>query len=192
MPVRLVLSMWEPWAICTVVVDPLTGRPPKGIESRHFVPNIPPPFDVVIHATKTWNRLIADFVKKPFITDALQSIGYLAADPRPFHAHPDVVPPRGATPIPLGALVGIATVTRIVPAAELLDEWHRMAHERWRREFHLGDYRPGRFGWVLERAAALPEPIPFIGQQTVLYPLPGHYNDQIDVQLYPTDMALGR
>jgi hypothetical protein len=69
--------------------------------------------------------------------------------------------PRGWAPtcnLPLGCLIAVVTVADCVPVEEL---WSTLSEQ----ERAFGNYKPGRFGVILERVERLPEPIPFSGQQ---------------------------
>jgi hypothetical protein len=78
--------------------------------------------------------------------------------------------------LPRGMLVAVAELVDVVPvervdatrcANSALGEW---------AESQLGDYRPGRFAWLLEAVRPLPAPIPCRGRQSLFdvpYPLLG-------------------
>lgn len=163
----LVLSLWQPWATLMVTKDPAHGgRPSKGIETRGWRIQQPLPIRIAIHATKGWNRASAAALDRLPFARALERCGYYPHDPRPFHrASRAFSPPRGLIPIPLGAIVGLATVTACVST----DELFRAGLGDDEAEF--GDYGPGRFGFLTDDCLALKEPVPFTGQQSVLYPL---------------------
>jgi hypothetical protein len=184
-----VLSLWEPHAILTVAIDPLQDppRPAKGIESRHW--NHPVrlglPIDVVIHAAKKLDRENLPLLTQwPFV-DCLERSGYYAGDPRPFTTR-SMPLPRGLKPMPLGALVGVATITRVERSDviqrrfDLLEGTEKM---RAAEEMALGNYTPNRFGLHLENAVAFPEPIPYSGRQDVLYYLDPQMSDLVHEQL---------
>lgn len=171
---RRVLALWQPWASFTVVPSLTTGRRWKGVETRHFTPEkvqreITLPIDVAIHATKKWSPDLRQFCANYTIHQLLKDIGH--RDPRNGY--------ENGTPLPLGAIIGVATIVRVLPAAEWLALW---ATEN-PNEVLLGDYSVGRFGWELADQVDLDEPIPFSGRQDVLYELDPETNARIDAQL---------
>lgn len=58
--------------------------------------------------------------------------------------------------LPLGAVVCIVHLARVERTEEIAPRLSGL-------ERHLGDYRPGRFGWVLDMEFVLPEPVPARG-----------------------------
>lgn len=60
--------------------------------------------------------------------------------------------------VPLGAIVAICELVDVQHTLDL--ETQVSAIERI-----YGDYRPGRFGWMLDNVRSLAEPIPYIGRQ---------------------------
>lgn len=185
---RRVLALWEPWAILTVAHDYTytPSRPPKGVETRHFPPNVSLPCDVVIHATKKWGPDLTALAQSWPFRRCLERVGYYPGDPRRFLQRAGMRGPDGCKPIPLGALIGVATIVRVAPATSFVAEWSRFEDdvaEMHAEEKGLGNYDPGRFGWELANARELPTPIPFSGRQDVLYPLLPCYEEQVDEQL---------
>lgn len=181
--------MWQPHATLTVAFNGAGVHPPrpaKGVETRSWEPWIPVPFDVVIHATKKWTPAFTALVRTWPFRQCLEQGGYHACDPRKFlrdHPH-DAGGWRKW--LPLGALIGVATVVRVAPIASFLAEWSRYedgAAERYAEEVAFGDYSPGRFGWELANARALLRPIPFRGRQEALYEIPSEIDAAIDAQL---------
>ena len=63
-------------------------------------------------------------------------------------------------PMPLGAVVAVARLVDCVLTTRLLDEGNISD-----REYELGNFAPGRFGWKLEIVTVFDEPIPARGQQ---------------------------
>jgi hypothetical protein len=116
----------------------------------------------------------------PF-SDVLREAGVSIEDPRLLDGQRDL---SGRLPLPLGALIGVATIVDVLPSETLLDAWAKDddldAHTV---EIALGNYAPGRFGWVLANQRELPEPIPFTGRQDVLYELAPEYEALVDAQL---------
>lgn len=182
-----VLSLWEPHAILTVARDPLHDppRPAKAIESRHWEPKTELPIDVVIHAAKKLDRDNLPLLTQwPFV-DCLERSGYYAGDPRPFVSR-GLTLPRGLKPVPLGALIGVATITHVENHAAILrrfDGLEGAAKMRAAEEEALGNYTHGRFGLHLANAIAFPEPIPYSGRQDVLYYLDPEMLDRVHEQL---------
>ncbi|WP_242095447.1 ASCH domain-containing protein [Sphingomonas sp. CROZ-RG-20F-R02-07] len=66
------------------------------------------------------------------------------------------IDPRLATP-PLGAILGTVRLVRCEPSEAFS---HISQIERM-----LGNFAPGRFGWILDDVRAFAEPIPFKGAQ---------------------------
>ena len=75
--------------------------------------------------------------------------------------------------LPFGATVAVCTVADCRPTGSFtVDELDTMRapegatldHYKW-NERMMGDFSPGRFGWVLTDVKPLPEPIPFVGRQ---------------------------
>jgi hypothetical protein len=166
-----VLSLWQPWATLCVAKDPATLHPPKQYETRSWEPRRPFPMDVVIHATKKWDRENAMTAVDPGFRVALNRCGFLAG---PTTRTPALYP--NLRPLPMGALIGVATVI-----ACYTTEW--IADALSDEELLFGDYSPGRFAWRLAHVRPLPEPIPFRGRQDALYPLDDYTEELIAKQL---------
>jgi hypothetical protein len=148
-----VLSMWQPWASLCVVPDPAYGgaRPAKSYETRHWRPTYPPPIHVAIHATKK----------------------YLPPE-RGSRMH-DALLRCEIDPVPRGVIIGLATISELIPTEQLLTKWRDGTGEimpEFADEVDFGDYRYGRYAYRLDDVVALPEPIPFKGRQEPLYELP--------------------
>lgn len=62
--------------------------------------------------------------------------------------------------LPLGAVVAVADVVDCVPTEKLIASGGVS-----RQELQFGDYRPERWGWVLENVIALDAPVPAAGKQ---------------------------
>lgn len=67
-----------------------------------------------------------------------------------------------------GCIVAICRVSDVLPTEQLAG--HIPAHEEI-----FGDYRPGRFGWILEGLQRLRTPIPYRGQQGIFDIRPGTF-----------------
>lgn len=201
-----VLSLWQPHATLCVTPDPtiaaqraaLIPMAPKKYETRHWAPRFPTPFDVVIHATKRWGPSERDTALLPAFRAALQRCGFLPTIAEQV-AHPNYEELRrrnagGPQPLPLGALVGVVTVLKVLTtddaiamerltAAEGLHEWVR---RRAADVVHFGDFTPGRFAWWLSAPRPLSAPIPFRGRQEPLYQLPNDVAVRVAEQLGAT------
>lgn len=176
-----VLSLWQPWATLCSAPDPAHGgRPAKVHETRHWPPDHPLPIRVAIHATKRCNReVLATMVRAPFY-GTLQACGFYPGDPRPFERR-GVTLPYGR-PLPFGAIIGVATVVDVVPTMVNTSCFTKVnAVDAY--DLAFGNWSPGRFAWRLAHTAMLEEPIPFVGRQQALYPVPGDVLAQIMAQL---------
>lgn len=118
---------------------------------------------------------------------ALVTVGYLVQDGRLLDLCNEET-----HPLPLGRLVATASVTAALPILEgradlqrclWLDEDRRLhevtfSGERgWRlsdreSDHPLGDYRPGRWGWLLADVQAMPQPTPRIPGRQGVWSLP--------------------
>lgn len=142
------ISLWQPWASAIAV-----GA--KFIETRSWATDYTGP--LLIHAAKRCvQREMRDFASdSPFIA-ALAPIL-----PRDLYG-------RLHKYLPFGALVAVCNLVDCVPVEQLdvsrLDDpnWHEGLS--W-TERDLGDYSPGRFGWVLENVKPFKSPIPYKGAQ---------------------------
>lgn len=156
-----VLSMWQPWAMFTLPNG--ERRPLKEYETRHWNPvkragvlRLFPPFDVVIHATRRFEKAFLPEVK-------------------------DLYAKAGYPPIEIGKLIGVAVVTEIIPTEDF--KLRHCDNERTRNEMRLGNYEDGRFAWRLERVRPLPRPIVFKGRQEPLYFLEPFTQQEVARQL---------
>ena len=146
------LSLWQPWA--SVIA---TGA--KRIETRSWSTNYRGP--LLIHAAK--RRHVGEL-------RGLGTCWYWRGALRMF---------SGASmfSLPFGAIVASCRLVDCQPseyftavdidAARSPDLPPGTPHPHWYTwtEGLLGDFGPGRFGWVLEDIRALPEPIPYRGRQ---------------------------
>lgn len=129
-PPMRVLSFSQPWL--WAILDPLAA---KWIENRKWQPAI----EMIgrrfaLHAAKSWDEEGVPFFHSLGITHA----------PARFDLYPR------------SAIVGVATIARIVTEAKTLPP----EQARW---FFGTPTSP--FGWVLEDVRPLPRPIPFKGAQ---------------------------
>lgn len=180
----VVCALWQPWATLCVASDPANeGKPAKRHETRHWAPRARPPFALAIQATKTVTAdTRAAFTNERF-KDALRRCGFYPGDPRPLL---DGRMRASLAPVPLGAIIGVATVAAIyrTPGSVAEDRFPiRELCELTADDRAFGDYTVGRFAWQLADAIQLPDPIPFTGRQEPLYPVDVHTLDQIRAQL---------
>jgi hypothetical protein len=191
-----VLALWQPVATLCVAPDPAhDGKPAKEHETRHWYPYEKLPIAVAIHAAKKFDADNRDsFTVSPF-REALKRAGFYPGDPRPFLTR-KLDPPAGLKPVPLGAIVGVATVVEILsattPSQDAIDRGvvplnvnHLSQDDRAFGYFvpNAGDPHPFRYAWRLADAIMLPEPIPHSGRQDPLYPPDLHLREQINAQL---------
>lgn len=120
------LSLSQPW--CWSIFDPIAD---KGIENRSWQPPIAMIGQVIaIHAAKSWDADAITF--------------FIGLDLHGF--------PSGRRDYTTSAIVGVATIDRIVTRPDALQD----AQKRW----FFGEY-----GWVLTHRIALPVPVPCAGKQ---------------------------
>jgi hypothetical protein len=168
-----VLSLWQPHASLCVASDPAhDGAPPKVNETRSWAPNLPTPFAVAIHATKTVTPEMRATFGDPAIRAVLKRCGFYPDDPRPLLSGKME---SAFAPLPLGAIVGLA---RVLVARPMPDARPMHADDEL-----LGFWRPGRYAWRLGSTVVLPSPIPFSGRQEPLYDLDVATRERINAQL---------
>ncbi len=144
------LSLWQPWASAIA-----TGA--KRIETRSWPTSYRGP--LAIHAAKRC-------VKSELVE--------LDTDPN-WAAALRWNPKIERLPwerLPFGAIVCVAELVDCRPTGSFsMEELHtRRTHPGaeglgWWVEAMLGDFYPGRWGWVLEDVRTLPDPIPFRGER---------------------------
>lgn len=79
---------------------------------------------------------------------------------------------------PLGAIVAVA---RVVDIREMTPEW---IAEQTPLERAVGDWQPGRFGWVLEDVRRFAEPIPYAGKQGLFEVVDARVNAALEAWSY--------
>jgi hypothetical protein len=189
--VRRVLSLWQPWATLCVVKDPLRHEVAKKIETRAFPPDkfgVEPPFEVVIHATKSFGWEQRRICEDQDFLRALNARGYYAGSPKK-NRHDSECPsldgfyPKNCEcsasrlkPLPLGMIIGTAMVRECIPADALLSS---ITVE----EKKFGLYLADRWAWILDETQELPKPIPFKGRQYVLWRLDSETNAEVTRRL---------
>lgn len=74
--------------------------------------------------------------------------------------------------LPFGAILATAELVDCLPVAEIDEDllWRRYGEQEPGFgeecfEIAMGNYQPGRYGWILDNVKPLPEPIPYRGQQ---------------------------
>lgn len=148
------ISLWQPWATAVALGS-------KRIETRHWSTNYRGP--LAIHAAKRcvksemwdiakqrqWRAALAPFFTNP----AADLCWHLA--------------------LPFGAIVAVCELTSCVPVEALnsnyLDKPQMPAgathdSQHW-CERDMGNYEPGRYGWVLTNIRPLVRPIRYKGRQ---------------------------
>ena len=144
------ISLSQPWCWAILYAD-------KHIENRSWQPPIGMiDQQICLHAAKSWDverRTIGDHYVTPF--GYLLALGFDSA-------------PNRKDLYPASAIVGLATIDRIVTVADTLPD----DQKRW---FF------GPFGWVLRDVRRLPTPIPCRGFQG-LWHVPDDVLDQVTEQ----------
>ena len=149
------ISLWQPWA-SAIAVDA------KRIETRDWYTGYRGP--LAIHAAKRMvKRELADFDMDPEWIAALGTKEPLA------------------TMLPFGAIVAICYLsdcrrTESFPGEELDSLRHRDGWQAGWCERDMGDFTPGRWGWVLDHITPLMEPLPYKGMQG-FFDVPDHLFD---------------
>lgn len=148
------ISLWQPWASLMVVGS-------KKIETRHWPTRHKGP--LLIHAAKKPFRSIEPFIAEPWLLrNGLATIL-------------DSAIPQWWELLPYGAIVGKVEMVDC-KRVELIDrnQIHKARVARpedanrldlWFTEFYLGNYEPGRFGWLTDEPKRLSEPIAYRGRQ---------------------------
>ena len=151
------LSLWQPWASAITL-----GL--KRIETRSWRTNYRG--RLLIHAAK--KKLTNDEYVELAYLSAYQDVARLArpdlkgqgiAIARIFHSH-----------LPYGALIAVCDLVgwqrfdpSTLPGSTIRGSGHQIPLTE--QEYALGNYGPGRFGWILSNIRALSKPIPYKGRQ---------------------------
>ena len=156
------LSLWQPWATAITLGS-------KRIETRHwYTPHRGP---LAIHAAKRWTLAERALLHEPQWIGALQPV----VRDMPF--------------LSLGAIVAVCELVdcrRVESLSDgelhcaLLPVWDTEGLHEW-SEHDMGNFAPGRFGWMLSNVRSLEVPIPYRGMQG-LFDVPddvfeGHLGD---------------
>lgn len=147
------ISLWQPWASAIAIGS-------KTIETRHWATSYRGP--IAIHAAK--RRVLDELAEYAGDYVWCAAMNVKINDGLLFWKQ-----------LPYGAIVATATLVDCRPTEDFrtsqLDN-ERLRHELitpdrpyiW-TEREMGDFSPGRFGWVLEDVRRLQKPIPFVGRQ---------------------------
>ena len=140
------ISLWQPWASAIACNA-------KRIETRHWPTNYRGP--LLIHAAK---RMHAGELYLYERTHCWK--GALM---------PILEGTRGnlKAALPFGAIVAVATLVDCQRTTSLtvgIDIKHTRGGKTW-TERDMGDFTPGRFGWILDHIRPLKTPLPFRGAQ---------------------------
>ncbi len=147
------LSLWQPWASAI-------ERGAKRIETRGWYTSYRGP--LAIHAAK---RCVKDELLQVMSTwNWNAALGW--------HMGGDE-PPLWEV-LPFGAIIAVADLVDCRPtgsftvdeidARRTREERDPIGWDSWTERF-MGDFSPGRFGWVLDRVRSLEKPIPWKGMQ---------------------------
>lgn len=140
------ISLWQPWATAIALGS-------KRVETRHWPTKYRGP--LAIHAAKRFNRReMLDVQRTDFwccaLLDAMDGVQFFA----------DV--------LPFGAIVATCELDDCRPSESFteseIDRVHRADLGGW-TERQMGNFSPGRYGWVLDKIQPLAEPIPYRGLQ---------------------------
>lgn len=150
------ISLWQPWASAIALGS-------KQIETRHWSTNYRGV--IAIHAAKRLVRSeFDDFNSSYTWLAALHALGKTMGDGK-----------RLENLMPFGAIVAVARLVTVRPTESFTIyevEVVNRAHPGYQwRERDMGDFYPGRFGWVLQDVHMLPNPVPCVGRQA-LFDLP--------------------
>ncbi len=140
------LSLWQPWASAIALGS-------KTIETRNWSTDYRGP--LAIHAAKHWDRSIAEAVTEDEFVGALWALW------------PDVLgPARARSILPFGSIVAVCDLVDVRATESFgpeIDVEHGCRY-RW-TERQMGDFHPGRFGWLLANVRALTRPVPYRGER---------------------------
>lgn len=131
------ITIWQPWASLIALGE-------KKFETRSWHTKHRGP--IAIHAGQSTKALHLALLQEPF-TSVLEGAG--------------LVTELGAQ-MPLGALVAIARLTRVI-GIDNNAERRQIRAAGAEHEMAFGDYRFGRWAWQLDDVYRLPAPIPVRG-----------------------------
>lgn len=161
----LALTLTQPWATLIAV-----GA--KKIETRSWFSSHRA--ELAIHAAKSFPRDAQALCYREPFRSVLETAGSL----QPHHVWPN----WRELVLPLGAVVAVGRIETI-GVIELQGQQFRLRCVGRNVpvdgvELELGDYSPGRYGWVFTQVRRLPEPIPCRGAQG-LWTVP----DEVEVEI---------
>jgi len=175
-PTPKVLTLWQPWA--TLLVHGVKEYESRPAPTRHRG-------KYLIHSAKTWNRKLYDVAMSQLFLTELDKLGYF------FRAGQTT----GFT-FPMGHIIGEVEMeacyqvdhitykggikTQPIQATCVLDMGGKNPNEVFtidKPEFYFGDYRPGRYVWVMKNHRILEEPIPYVGRQGYYNEFKGNYEE---------------
>ncbi|MFH1186297.1 MAG: ASCH domain-containing protein [Chloroflexota bacterium] len=147
------ISLWQPWASAIALGS-------KRIETRGWATAYRGP--LAIHAAKLCIKSeLRAYSHNPIWKGALD-LGSPLEPCQPLWES-----------LPFGAIVAVVRLKQCYPTYAIAEHLLRERHKRpwdgdglcgW-TEYSMGDFGPGRFGWLLADVRALPKPIPFRGAQ---------------------------
>jgi hypothetical protein len=183
-----VLALWQPWATLCVAPDPShDGLPAKVHETRHWTPRGEPGFGVAIHAAKKFDGETKLAFDDAQFKAALKRCGFYPGDPRPMLSGKMQ---SSLTPVPLGAIIGVAVVESWLPTTTPNGSVRDAAAPAHEDDEHFGYWVPSaldphqnRYAWRLRDTVQLPKPIAHMGRQDALYPVDLDTREQIYAQL---------
>jgi len=150
-----VISLWQPWASAVAVAA-------KAIETRSWEASYVGLLAIHASARRPTAREAAFLHSQPEWPAALRSLGW---DP----AHS---PAEDFATLPYGSIVAMTLLRGCRPSESFLPEeidQPRLVEEgrpTW-TERQMGDFTPGRFGWLLTLLGAVREPVPCRGRQRI-------------------------
>jgi hypothetical protein len=127
---------------------------------------------VALHAFQAQPRQARMLSERSFIADPIERAGFC----------PDRYPRNGLSPLPFGAIVGIARLEATFMTAELFDI-EGIDRDQASFEYMLGDWRPGRFAWRFTEPVLLGVPVPVVGGRTGLWDVPPDVETAIRLQV---------
>lgn len=160
------LTLTQPWASLSVMCSPRLGHPFKEHETRAGTVHPPRvlPVQLAIHAGKNLPKGLEHIVEEGWLVEPyrefVEALGFHARDP--WRKERGV---SSAIELPLGAVVGVVTITHIYKTESIRRAWY--AGEFPDEDYVLGDYSDGRGAWKMENAIALTTPIVTRGYQGI-------------------------
>lgn len=163
------------WDMAAARPQELLGKPSKVHETRGYRLNLAAgPRRIAIHAGKGdasmrgWltapdpkGKKDCRVLAEPF-RSVVRACWYSGSDPwGRIHAAEDI----GMSLLPLGAIIGLVTVTRCV--ATMMQASHLALNATDALDMSLGNWEAGRWAWQMTDVTLLPEPVKCRGYQTV-------------------------